>query len=170
MKPTQLIVGHTWDGEVIGPDEQVIVDLTLSDRALNVEIDAPFHNDPVPSATPGSLEGLWEFEVVEVFLRGDRDTYLELEFGPFGHYLAIGFDGYRRRQRSGLELAFSSSRTKKRWTGRAEVPAAHLPVDVRSCNAFAIHGLAEARRYLAHHPTPGAEPDFHRLESFRPLE
>ena len=33
--------------------------------------------------------GLWDYEVVELFLlNSDTEEYLELEFGPHGHYLA----------------------------------------------------------------------------------
>jgi hypothetical protein len=37
-------------------------------------------------------------------------------------------------------------------------------------NAYAIHGVGAARRYLAHFPVPGPRPDFHRLECFGALE
>lgn len=169
MKVTRLSIEATWDGHAIGADEQVAIDLILADTRLNVEIDAPFHNDPRPNAAAGSFDGLWDYEVVELFLRGDGDIYLELEFGPLGHFLALSLDGYRERQTSGLAIDYECSITGPRWTGRAAIPATYLPAGMRSCNAYAIHGSGNARRYLAVYPSGGREPDFHQLESFRPL-
>ena len=169
MKRTTLAIEHTWDGLEAEADERCHVDLCLSDTALNVDIDAPFHNDPAPNAPAGSLDGLWEFEVVEVFLRGQGDRYLELEFGPFGHYLALSLSGYRQVERGGLGLEFTASRNATRWRGHARIGAEYLPPGLRSCNAYAIHGIGASRRYLAMSPTHGSEPDFHRLETFQPL-
>ena len=170
MKKTRLVIANTWDGESIGEEERVTIDLELSDTTMNVDIDAPFHNDPPPETPAGSLDGLWEFEVVELFLRGDADTYLELEFGPFGHYLALRFNAYRQVLESGgLALQYECGRRGDRWSGRARLPVRHLPVGLRSCNAYAMHGADKIRRYLALYPPGGSEPDFHRLEGFRPL-
>ncbi|MBY0399504.1 hypothetical protein K2X89_04365, partial [Myxococcota bacterium] len=57
-----------------------------------------------------------------------------------------------------------------RWRGRARVPLDFLPTGLCSANAYAIHGVGDARRYLAWHPVPGPQPDFHRLELFPPIE
>ena len=170
MKQTQLVIERTWDGLAVADDERVSLELTLSRTHLNVGIEAPFHNDPAPPEAAGSLHGLWEFEVVELFLRGTGDSYLELEFGPYGHYLALRFDGYRRLRESGLAIAFEAHRSAKRWNGRARIPDSDLPSELRSCNAYAIHGSGPARRYLALYPSAGDEPDFHKLDSFGALD
>ncbi len=52
----------------------------------------------------------------------------------------------------------------------ARVPRGHLPPGLSSANAYAMHGVAGHRRYLAAHPVRGPAPDFHRLECFAPLE
>ena len=72
VKHTRLVIGRTWDGELVAADERVHVSLLLGDQALIVNIDAPFHDDPPPPGPAGSFEGLWDFEVVEVFLLGPR--------------------------------------------------------------------------------------------------
>ena len=50
---------------------------------LSVSICAPYFGDPVPDGgVPGRpFYRLWDFEVVEVFLLGEGEKYLELEFG-----------------------------------------------------------------------------------------
>ena len=53
------------------------------------KVEANFYNDAKPDAEPGYLMGLWDYEVVELFLLNSHtEEYLELEFGPHGHFLA----------------------------------------------------------------------------------
>lgn len=104
--------------------------------------------------------------VVELFLLGDDERYLELEFGPHGHHLALALRGSRHVEVSGLPLDFSASRTDRRWRGRARLAGALLPTRLRAFNAHAIHGQGASRRCLSAHPLTGDEPDFHQLRSF----
>ena len=170
MKRTRLVIDSTWDGEVIGPDERVSLALELGDAALVLDVDAPFHGDPAPPGAPGSCDGLWEFEVAELFLLGAEQHYLEIELGPFGHYLALSLRGPRGLLGQGLPLGYQASRSGGRWRGHAIVPTGYLPRGLSACNAYAIHGGGAGRRYLAAYPPGGNEPDFHRLDSFEPLD
>ncbi len=157
-------VACTWDGQPVGPDERVEVTLWTAPGALHVEVDAPFHDDPPPP--PGA--DLWNHEVVEVFLLGRDERYLEIELGPHGHTRVLALRGVRTVERDHLEIAFEVQRTGGRWRGHAVVDAALLPPELRRLNVYAIHGVGAARRYLACHPVPGEAPDFHRLECFGP--
>ncbi len=170
MKIATLGIDRTFDGREIPEDERASLALRLSEAGLCVDVEAPFHGDAPPPAPAGSHDGLFEFEVVELFLLGERQRYLELEFGPFGHYLALQLEGARRVVRSGLPLDFAWERGERRWTGRARVPLDYLPPGLYAANAYAIHGAEPARRHLAAHPVGGEVPDFHRLERFAPLE
>lgn len=163
------LIASTWNGDAALPGETVVVDATLDDAVLVVIVDAPAHDDPPPPAPPGRLDGLWDFEVVELFLLGDDDRYLELELGPHGHWLALDLAGARRVVGRPAPIDFEAHREGARWRGRARVPASWLPPGLRRANAFAIHGRGPARRYLAAHPTGGEAPDFHRLASFAPI-
>ena len=97
-------ITKTWDGRPVEQEAQVELRMRLNpDGDATIWIDAPYHNDPAPSAPPGSLWGLWEFEVVEVFIVGDGGRYLEAEFGPHGCTKAGGVWPARslaRRRRS----------------------------------------------------------------------
>lgn len=171
-----LAIAQTWDGQPVGEDERVRLTIAIGAEQLLLEVDAPFHGDPPPAAEVGSTEMLWEHEVVELMLLGDEARYLELELSPHGHYLVLQLCGARNVVRSGLELRYEASideatveRAARRWRGRAMIPLSWLPAGCARLNAFAIHGVGEARRYLAWRAPGGERPDFHRLEAFADL-
>lgn len=161
-----LTVGHTWDGAPIGADEAVTLRLELRQDALVIEVDAPFHGDPAPSAPAGPTWALWEHEVVELFLLGQGQRYLEIELGPRGHHLVLQLEGVRNIVARELPARFQARVSGGRWTGEAQVDRALLPEGPLRANAVAMHGQGEARRYLASAPMPGERPDFHRLEYY----
>ncbi len=143
---------------------------------LHIQIDAPFHNDPAPDHPPGSVDGLWNFEVVELFIAGppQRDgaiPYLEVELGPHGHYLVLQLSDIRKVATQGFPLEFDAEIDFKarRWRGRAQIPASYLPPLPHHLNVYAIHGTGSKRCYLAWQPVPGARPDFHQPRCFVPL-
>lgn len=157
-------VGFTWDGSSVADDERVSVRIDGEPDALVISVDAPFHGDPPPPGT-GSLDGLWAHEVVELFLVGVGDEYVEIELGPHGHFLVLRLRGVRNAVERGLPIAFVASIAGGRWTGTARVPRGLLPAGPHRANAFAIHGVG-ARRYLCATPLPGPSPDFHQPDRF----
>ena len=172
MECFRFEVRQSWNGGPLRRNEFARIELRIGapgGGALEVEIEATDYGDPAPATCPGRCDGLWNFEVVELFLLGDGDRYLELEFGPHGHFLALTLEGRRRIVPSDLAVEFTAERRGPRWHGRARVPLGGLPPGLRAANAYAIHGEGEARRYLAWAPVPGAQPDFHRLECFPAL-
>ncbi|MES2640143.1 MAG: hypothetical protein V4850_11690 [Myxococcota bacterium] len=173
MAPIPLPIARTWDGAPAAPGEIATVTVAWRDDALHLSIDAPLHGDPPPDAPPGALWGLWDHEVVELFVLGADDHYTEVEFGPHGHHLLLRLEGRRNVVERLLPVEATWSRTPDRWRVEAVLPAAVLPPrsDARPwrLNAYAIHGTGAARRYLAWAPVPGEQPDFHRLEAFREM-
>lgn len=163
------VVARDWRGAPADAREHVQLSAHFEGEQLIVELDAPFHADPPPAAAPGRCDALWEHEVVELFLLGDDARYTEIELGPHGHYLVLKLHGARRLLDDRIPLALQTRIEGGRWHARAALERAHLPQPVRAANAYAIHGLGPARRHLAAHPVPGAQPDFHRLECFRPV-
>lgn len=165
-----LRIDHTWDGRPAADHEVVTLAVHLG-ATLRLEVDAPWHGDPPPAGPPGPTDRLWEHEVVELFLvgpEGPRRSYTEVELGPHGHHLVLRLEGVRRPVASQLPCALRTWRTGSRWRAEAEVARDLLPASIAAFNAYAIHGLGEGRRYLAHRPVPGPHPDFHRLEHFAP--
>ena len=169
MKRADFEIASTWDGERIPESERARVTLAVGAGRVEIDLDAPFHGDPAPAAPVGRLDGLWDHEVVELFLLGADERYLELEFGPHGHWLGLVLDGVRAREGFVEDLQFDASVARGRWHGRAVMPDRWLPEGLRAANAYSIHGQGEARRYLAAAPVPGPVPDFHRLEAFPAL-
>ena len=171
----EIAIARTWDGAPARPDERVRLSLRRSTSGgLDVSIDAPFHGDPPPPGAAGPTPGLWKFEVVELYVLGDDGHhYLELEFSPHGHWLALELHGRRRIVRSENDpkrVRYAARRSAAHFTGRAEVDAALLPARPRFVNAYAIHGTGPARRHLAWQAIPGSEPDFHCLGAFAPFD
>jgi hypothetical protein len=173
QRPGRIVLrtAATWDGEAAAAGELAEVTLVAMPSGVRIEVDAPFHGDPPPPCAPGSCDGLWEREVVEVFVAGPGERYLEVELGPHGHYLVLQLEGIRRRVGPPIVLAraVETALGGGRWRGAAVVPRELLPPTPHRANAYAIHGAAP-RRYLACVPVPGAAPDFHRLDRFAPVE
>ena len=116
------------------------------------------------------MNRLWDFEVVELFVVGPgaEPLYTEIELGPHGHHLLLLLRGVRKIVAMGLPLAYRAHIEGTTWRAQALLPRQLLPPPPHRLNAFAIDGVGRERRYLATHPVPGPEPDFHRLHLFPP--
>jgi len=169
-----LTIAHTWDGAPLGAGERVRVRLGRGARALRIAVVAPFHADAPPAGPPRAVDGLWEHEVVEVFVaaaQGDAETwrYTEIELSPWGHHLVLQLHGVRRRVAERLPLRFRARRRGGSWCGAASIDLALLPPLPWRVAAFALHGARDARRYLSAPPLPGSRPDFHQPHRFLPF-
>ena len=160
----------TWDGLDALPSETASVSVDENDSGVALGIDAPYHEDPAPKGVAGSLWELWEWEVVELFILGKDERYLEIEVGPHGHYLALRLHGERNIIDHGHALNVDVQISGDRWTGQIDVPARLLPEKPWRVNAYAIHGTGDERRYLASFAVPGPHPDYHRLAYFRNVD
>ena len=165
----QVQVRQTYDGSPAQRLEQVSLRISGLPESLLLEIEAPFHSDPPPQGPAGSVPGLWDYEVVELFVCGPGEDYTEIEVGPHGHYLALRLSGVRQPIESGLPLHVETAISGQTWRGRVHIPRGILPTGPHRINAYAIHGQGASRRYLAAFPTGGPSPDFHRLGCFQPV-
>lgn len=162
-------IDRTWRGDPVSEAEAAEIRLHFSPDGARIGIRAPFEGDPPPPGPAGPIEGLWNHEVVEVFLLGS-DGYVEIELGPYGHHLVIRFAAVRQATRRLIPIDFAvSGRDEGQWRGEARIAREWLPAGLSRFNAYRIHGSGPARRYLAIFPVPGERPDFHRLDSFGPL-
>ena len=165
----KLEVTQTWDGVPLEEDAHACVKFRLTEDALTIEVEAPFFGDPAPKHPAGRVDQLWEHEVVELFLLGDGERYLEVEMGPLGHYLVLQLCGTRRVERQALLMEYHATIEGDRWRGTARLPKSFLPDNPTHGNAYAVHGRDSERQYLAAFPCPGNLPAFHRLQGFGPV-
>jgi hypothetical protein len=171
-----LAITRDYAGRVLPDSQHAHVVLTRDGDDWLVEVDAPYFDDPKPPAAVGVQDGLWNYEVSELFIADDAEHYLELELSPHGHHLALELDGVRRVVRSGLPVEYSvriarSERVAEdgvvgRYRGLARVSRALGPAQPTRNNAYLIHGTGAERRYHACAPTLGEAPDFHQLDRF----
>jgi hypothetical protein len=166
----RLDIGSTWDGQPAEPGERAFVEIAAVGEGIRVTVSAPDHGDPAPASPPGALWGLWEHEVVELFVLGPGDRYTELELGPHGHHLLLRLEGRRNAVARELPVDATWTRSAGRWTATTVLSADVLPPRPWRVNAYAIHGVGASRRYLAWAPVAGDKPDFHRLECFRAFD
>lgn len=168
MAGARFEIRGSWDGGPLEDGEHARIELTLGER-VTLDVHASFYDDPAPASAAGATDRLWDHEVVELFLLGQDERYLEIELGPHGHHLGLLLEGRRRIVERAIPIDFSSERSGSEWRGHAELDRCWLPVGLHAANAYAIHGIGAARRFLAMDPVPGPKPDFHRLDRFSPL-
>jgi len=159
-----------WDGGAVPLVEQAHLKLVATPTFYELSVRAPFYGDPEPPLAPGSCWSLWDYEVVELFIVGKDDAYIEIELGPHGHHLMLRFYERRKPYESELPLDYRAEIRGGTWEALARLPTELLPPPPHRANVYAIHGQGDSRRYLAAHPVPGENPDFHRLECFPALE
>ena len=164
-----IAIDRAWNGEMLHREHHISVTLTMNEGQLWIEISAPFYNDPPPEKPAGFTHGLWNFEVVELFIVGEKQAYIELEFGPFGHYLGYRFNGIRNQDGVVSSINYVATIDQDRWHGKATIPLRMLPKTATSAwriNATAIHGPTDGRIYQSHIALPGDKPDYHQPAVF----
>ena len=165
----ELRVENLWNGEPADGSEAAWIRTSLDGDLMRIEVEATLHGDPPPRGAAGPFDGLWNHEVVELFIGGEGEEYLELEFGPHGHYLVLGLEGERNIVERCVMVSYRTTHAHGRWRGVGYLHLSLLPKGPHRGNAFAIHGVGEERRYLAWQPVPGEKPDFHQIDRFAPI-
>jgi hypothetical protein len=166
----RLEIDRLWNGEPpAAPELQGALELSVAGDTLAVRAELHQPGAPrIPAAAPGTrVANLWEYDVVECFLAGEGGRYLEIELGAAGHFLVLSFRARRVRASSheGLALCVEHGAMPGGWWAALRLPRALLPRGVRAGNAFASAG----GELLAHHPVPGAAPDFHQPDAWPAL-
>jgi hypothetical protein len=164
-------IQRTWAGELLAPSDWGWVQLDTHADTLEVCWDAPWRDEPNPNVPTGECMDLWRYQAVEVFLAGpDGPGYLELEFGPAGHWLAFEFSAYRCLLERRNVHSYTWQVGQVRWTGRAVLLEVPLLTRVSRGNAHFVHHCLGERVYCSANGQRGARPDFHRSDLFLPLD
>ena len=166
----RLNITRNWDGTPASPNDISEIVFSLKAEKIVINVEAPFYDDPPPSGPAGEKDGLWNFEVVELFLLGRGGRYLEIEIGPHGHSLILALHSVRRVSGRRSPLHCTTRINGNRWQGVMTLsPEAEL-LPFTHVNAYTIHGQGPHRRYLAASPVPGERPDFHQPARFIALK
>ena len=147
-------IATTWNNLTVD-HEPASLTFESDNSSLIIKVNAPYFNDPEkPSQKPGEFFNLWDYEVVEAFFLNDEGKYLELEFGPYDHYLAIMLDGVHKVFKQDLKIDYKAEINGTHWSGIAKIPESFFPKMTTKLNAYAIHGSNESRVYESLYPTP----------------
>lgn len=165
-----FFIKYTWDNQLISVDKHANVSVKwLKNGNLSINIDAPFANDPKPVCENTACWGLWNYEVVELFLVGEGNPtpYTEIEISPWGNHLVLQLLGYRNVIEQELPLnIINVKRDAKRWQAHAIIDADLIPKGLLKVNAFRVSGVEPNRDYHVMTPMKGLEPDFHHIDQF----
>ena len=168
---------------------QIELQGTVLRADYEVQTPNPPHLQPgLPRNT--SQWGLWESDVVELFLTISDECYYEFQLSPLGQFFELRIFEPRKRFDRSFHCAgarFSAEYPGAAmiseapmgvgapvfWKGRMEIPLNELGWDgdlkkLRG-NVFAILGSSEKKTYWSLFLPKQAEPDFHRPEYFKPL-
>lgn len=164
----RLAIGRLWSGEK-SPDSRfsALVELQQHEAGILVRaITPPFPAPRIPSAPPGSrVEGLWEYDVIELFFVDEDGQYLEVELGIGGQYLVLGFDAPRHLVADFADLSFEvrhEEHSGGRCINEIVIPRELFPTNLKALNAYLIAG----GQFFSYHPLPGESPDFHQPDMF----
>ena len=165
---TKHSITYLWDGTSLSQADIVHVSIEEHEQYMLLNIDAPYYDDPAPNGAPSSFWGLWEHEVVEIFLVGADGQYLEAEFSPHGHHLLLWLSAPRIIEKKHLPVEFTAEIQHDRWKGTAKLKRSILPSSIKTWNLFSIHGIGEQRQYQCMYPLDTPKPDFHQPQRFPP--
>ncbi len=183
LKSLKIKIDQTWAGLALSESEQIKIEIDFqSEQRLSIQLQAPYHRNPPPNCPKGATWGLWQFEVVEVFLVWDQDRYLEIEMGPHGHHLILGLDGIRQIRQAFVPVVYQSQIEGDHWQALLLLDLGHQALkdsfvgqfkwqSMKSVNAFAIHQPLEKpldRRYCVAFDVAkiNEHPNFHCIDRF----
>lgn len=176
QKEYNFAINTEWNGSKINHAPVTFQISAQGSRTVRISVSGPFFNDPdpPPCKAGSACDGLWDYEVAEVFFLGKQEKYLEIELSPHGQHLLLLLNGVRKKflDKLPIEYAATIDRAKNTWNGTAKIPIDYFPPEVRKINAYAIHGSGNQRKYESLYPASAdvTNPDFHRLEFFEPFD
>ena len=122
------------------------------------------------SLTSWNNEGLWNYDVVEVFIsRANKTPYLELQSSPINQKFALIINIPRIDFESPKILSTKVDISSKNpWVTVINIPISDIPGsgNILYGNCFSCLGSAKKRQYYALNINDGESADFHKPELF----
>ena len=159
-------VRNRWNGEPCPKD--IWADFIVMEDEKGVHIHVTLPEDGfirVPDAPAYTrIDGLWEYDVAELFFVLDNGRYIEFEIDREGHYLLLEFDEPRKRSNDHVHTALEidTSTIGGEIHHKITLPKDIFTSKIVKANTFVIAG----GEFLAWNPVPGDQPDFHQPGTF----
>ena len=120
------------------------------------------------------VEGLWEEDVAELFIKGADGRYQEFNVGPSGAWWSVTFSTYRTRSASSLRphlLSVTTDMRTDRWEVVAAFARSALDVELASTSSLHVSGMwyRPDPCFLSSSPASGVAPDYHHEACFEPV-
>jgi hypothetical protein len=117
------------------------------------------------------VEGLWEEDVAELFIKSPSGVYQELNIAPSGAWWSMTLDEYRVRRESPRRpevLYISTSINHEQWRHVAAFSRSSLEVPVTPRSTMHVSGMWHRTTpcFLSSRPPPGVDPDYHHPGCF----
>lgn len=127
------------------------------------------------SSTPGAfVEGLWEEDVAELFIKSPSGLYQELNIAPSGAWWSMTLADYRVRREIAQRphvLSLSTFIEGASWSVVAAFARSTMEVPVAPDSLLHVSGMWYQPQpcYLSSHPASGEAPDYHHRGCFEPV-
>jgi len=171
---------HDWHG--IALNEPISFSLEIKQKEslkylLSLSYKTSFSPNIHPKAEPGAfLEGLWDYDVLEIFFKTGTNSYLELHLAMNGAWWAMNFNSERNRS----EKPASATQNKQTYWQKDSEYGCSADFEINeeiyfnnyfTGNICGIFGKDSNRKYFSlHELKQKTEPDFHKQELFKLLK
>ena len=118
------------------------------------------------------LEGLWNEDVAELFIKGEDGAYQEFNLAPSGAWWAMTLSEYRKRRidpKRPVPLHISTTIGSDRWEVVAAFSRDTLEIPLLLSSRIHVSGMWYRPEpcYLSSHPPSGVAPDYHHSACFQ---
>jgi len=115
--------------------------------------------------------GLWNFDVIEIFLTYSKTQYLELQVSALDQKFALIVTKPRVEFEypKDIELQSTIDLSKDQWSGELIINKKDIPQGDLNLTGSVYAILGEPREYYAINPNREENPDFHRPDLFGDL-
>lgn len=128
-----------------------------------------------PHARGAFVEGLWEEDVAELFIKDPSGRYQELNFHPSGAWWSMTHSSYRVRDLESMPPILNSIHTEVAqdvWRVVASFDRRSFQIPLLAESLLHISGIVRGKDevvFLSSHPATHTAPDFHRDTCFQPI-
>lgn len=165
------VIVHDWYGTTL--KKPLCWELNLGEAEGVYSVQVPFVPRTRSVDVSGKfVEGLWEQDVVELFLAGDSGRYVEFNVSSQGAWWFMPFSDYRVRAETRCErprVSVAIEPARREWRVELvfglEKILAYLG-RITAWHVAAIHYAPTSVTYISSRNTEGGDPDFHHFSSF----